>query len=113
MPVVLGQKGFIELQRTSLQYALTTTLDTSDVNTTRKRFSVDFASGSIITGDKLQISTTDGSNLQLVSGHSYPDGSWYVHVDAVGGMRLYSSFGHAVLGGTTNALTLVAPTTAK
>ena len=61
MPVVLGQKGFIELQRTSLQYALTTTLDTSDVNTSRKRFSVDFASGSIITGDKLEISTKDGS----------------------------------------------------
>ena len=102
MPVVLGQKGFIELQRTSLQYALTTTLDTSDVNTSRKRFSVDFAAGSIITGDKLEISTKDGSNLELVSGHNYPDGNWFVAVDDVGGMRLYDTFAHAVGGGASN-----------
>ena len=113
MPVVLGQKGFIELQRTSLQYALTTTLDTSDVNTSRKRFSVDFAAGSIITGDKLEISTKDGSNLELVSGHNYPDGSWFVAVDDVGGMRLYDTFAHAVGGGASNAVTLVTPSSSK
>ena len=113
MPIYEGKTGFVELQRTSLEYALTTTLDTGDVNTSRKRFSVDFASGNIITGDKIEISTKDGSTLELVNGHSYPDGSWFVHVDDVGGMRLYNTFAHAVSGGASNALTLVAPSSSK
>ena len=113
MPIYEGKTGFVELQRTSLEYALTTTLDTGDVNTSRKRFSVDFAAGNIITGDKIEISTKDGSTLELVNGHSYPDGSWFVHVDDVGGMPLYNTFAHAVSGGASNALTLVAPSSSK
>tara|TARA_Y100001938_G_scaffold117739_1_gene162529 strand:+ start:2032 stop:2898 length:867 start_codon:yes stop_codon:yes gene_type:complete len=113
MPIYEGKTGFVELQRTSLEYALTTTLDTGDVNTSRKRFSVDFAAGNIITGDKIEISTKDGSTLELVNGHSYPDGSWFVHVDDVGGMRLYNTFAHAISGGASNALTLVAPSSSK
>ena len=64
--VITGDDGFVELQRTSLEYSLQTTLETSDVNTVRKRFSVDGVSDSVITGDKLEIATVDGSNLELV-----------------------------------------------
>ena len=111
--VITGDDGFVELQRTSLEYSLQTTLETSDVNTVRKRFSVDGVSDSVITGDKLEIATVDGSNLELVNGHNYPDGSWFVFVDEVGGLRLYDTFDQAIAGGPTNALTLVAPSSSK
>ena len=111
--VITGDDGYVELQRTSLEYSVQTTLATSDVNAARKRFSVDGLEDSVITGDKIEISTVDGSTLELVSGHSYPDGNWYVHVDAAGGIRLYDSFDNAISGGITNALTLVAPSSSK
>ena len=41
MPVYLGTGGFIELERTSMESSLNVTLTVSDVNTSRKRFSVD------------------------------------------------------------------------
>ena len=110
MPVYLGTGGFIELKRTSMDASLTATLSVSDVNVSRKRFSVDHKVGTIITGDKLDISRTDGSgNLELVSGHTGRDGSFFVHVDDIGGMRLYSTFALAVGGTKASALTLVAP----
>jgi len=111
--VITGDDGFIELQRTSLEYSVRTTLGVSDVNTNRKRFSVDGVSDSVITGDKLEIATVDGSTLELVSGHNYPDGSWYVFVDDVGGFRLYDTFDKSLQGNKEDALTLVAPSSAK
>ena len=111
--VITGDDGYVELQRTSLEYSFNTTLETSDVNTTRKRFSVDGLEDSVITGDKIEIATVDGSTLELVNGHSYPDGSWFVHVDAAGGIRLYDTFDDAISGGATTALTLVTPSASK
>tara|TARA_Y100001938_G_scaffold130810_1_gene187175 strand:+ start:384 stop:1262 length:879 start_codon:yes stop_codon:yes gene_type:complete len=111
--VITGDDGFVELKRTSLEYSLQTSLVPSDVNTGRKRFSVEGISESVITGDRIEISTVDGSNLELVSGHSYPDGSWFVHVDPVGGMRLFSSFDDSLTGKVGDAMTLVAPSSSK
>ena len=111
--IYLGQYGDIELQRDSLNSFLGTQLDPSDVNTTLKRFSVKGASGALITGDYIDISTVDKSNLELVTGHSYPDGSWYVHVDALGGLRLYSTFEASISGGVTAAVALSTPSSIK
>lgn len=110
MAVYLGNSGFIELRRDSLGTALTSQLDPSDVNVERKRFSLDSASGSLISGDLLEISTLDGSTLSLVDGHAYPDGRWYVHVDQAGGLRLYTTFEVALSGQMADALDLVQPT---
>ena len=71
--------------------ATATSINVSDVNVSRKRFSADKVSGDILTGDKIAISRTDGNNLELVSGHNYPDGTWFVNIDPIGGMRLYST----------------------
>ena len=111
--IYLGQYGDIELQRDSLNSFLGTQLDPSDVNTTLKRFSVKGASGALITGDYIDISTVDKSNLELVTGHSYPDGSWYVHVDALGGLRLYSTFEASISGGVAAAVALSTPSSIK
>jgi len=113
MAVYFGQSGEIALKRDALQSALKTKLDPSDVNTSTKRFSVDHSSGSLITGDEVEIETIDESNLELVSGHNYPDGRWFINVDPVGGMRLYDSFAKAIEGLQTNAITLAAPSAAK
>ena len=113
MGVYFGQWGEVALKRDTLQSALQTKLDPYDVNTSTKRFSVDHSSGSLITGDEVEIETADGSTLELVSGHSYPDGKWFINVDQVGGLRLYSSFAAAIEGGQSNALTLVAPSSSK
>ena len=111
--IITGDDGYVELQRTSLEYSMKTTLGTADVNVGRKRFSVDGISDSVITGDKLEIATVDGSTLELVSGHTYSDGAWFVNVDAVGGIRLYDTFDNAITGGSANALTLVTPSASK
>ena len=113
MGVYFGQSGEIALKRDALQSALQTKLDPFDVNTATKRFSVDHSSGSLLTGDEVEIETVDGSNLELVNGHNYPDGKWFINVDLVGGLRLFNSFAKAIEGLTSNALALVAPSTAK
>jgi len=118
MGVYLGTAGQVEIRREAGEQLLVTRLDPNDVNVTRKRFSVDFALSALITGDHVAIATLDGSPLKLVSGHQdtsnnyYPDWSGYVHVDDVGGLRLYSTFAHALTGGSANALALVQPDSA-
>ena len=110
MPTYLGSGGFIEFKRTSMDHSLKGTLVPSDVNTTRKRFSITGIKGNIITGDKVEIKRIDGSsNLELVSGNNTRDVMFFAHVDDIGGMRLYETFALAVGGTTVNAKTLVAP----
>lgn len=113
MGVYFGQSGEIVLKRDTLQSPLQTTLDPSDVNTQTKRFNVDHSAGSLITGDEVEISTADGSTLELVDGHNYPDGKWFVNIDPVGGIRLFESFPLAIEGVNANAKTLVTPSSTK
>ena len=113
MGVYFGQSGEIALKRDSLQSTLSTKLDPSDVNTSRRRFSVDHSSGSLLTGDRVDIATADKSTLELVNGHSYEDGSWYINVDPVGGLRLYDTFAKAIEGLQSTALQLVIPSASK
>jgi len=113
MGVYFGQSGEIALKRDALQAALQTKLDPFDVNTSTKRFSVDHSSGSLLTGDEVEIETVDGSTLELVNGHSYPDGKWFINVDPMGGIRLYDTFPKAIEGLQASALTLVTPSAAK
>ena len=113
MSIYFGSTGFIELKRDALNSALGTSLDPADVNTTKKRFSVDNVSGSLITGDQVEIETVDGSNLELLSGHNFPDLRKYIHIDDMGGIRLYDTFSSALAGEVSDALTLTAPSSTK
>ena len=113
MGVYFGQAGEIALKRDALQSALQTKLDPFDVNTSTRRFSVDHSSGSLLTGDEVEIETVDGSTLELVNGHNYPDIKKFTHVDPVRGIRLFNTFALAIEGLQTNALTLVTPSAAK
>lgn len=109
MAIYLGDSGYVEIRREGLNSSMGSLLDPGDVNVLRRRFSFDFDTGALVTGDRLQIRTTDGSTLELVDGHVYPDGTWYVNVDQAGGIRLYTTFAAAINGEEADALPLVAP----
>ena len=96
MAVYFGQNGEVEIRRDTLSSPIQTKLDPHDVNTSTKRFSIDRFSGSLITGDRVEIATVDKSTLELVSGHNHPDGNWYVYVDKMGGIRLFRTFAAAI-----------------
>ena len=113
MSIYFGSTGFIELKRDALNSQIGTSLDPAAVNTTKKRFSVENINGSLITGDQVEIETVDGSNLELLSGHSFPDLRKYIHIDDMGGIRLYNTFASALAGETTDALTLTTPSSTK
>ena len=113
MSVYFGSTGFIELKRDAINSEIETTLNPDDVNVNKKRFSVEKVLGSLITGDQIEIETADGSNLELLSGHNFPDLRKYIHIDDVGGIRLFNTFASALAGEVTNALTLTAPTSTK
>ena len=113
MAIYFGSTGFIELKRDALNADIPSSLNSADVNTSKKRFSVDNVLGSLITGDQVEIETVDKSNLELLSGHNFPDLRKYIHIDDMGGIRLYNTFASALAGEVTDALTLTAPSSTK
>ena len=113
MSIYFGSTGFIELKRDALNSQIGTSLNPADVNTIKKRFSVENINGSLITGDQIEIETVDGSNLELLSGHNFPDLRKFIHIDDMGGIKLYDTFASALSGETTDALTLTAPSSTK
>jgi hypothetical protein len=112
MAVYLGTFGQVALQRKSTEGAKESVVNASDVNVSRKRFSFDFETGFLITGDQIEITSTNGAVLEFVdetgwsSGAKQSNGKWFVHVDELGGIRLYSTFGDALSGETASAIAL-------
>ena len=113
MSVYLGTFGEVELKREFDGSELQSTINPSDVNATAKRFSFDFDHGQLLTGDQIEITSTDGTALDFidVSGSAYTKKAIqkFIYVDQLDGIRLYDSFAHAVNGGKTNATTLRTP----
>ena len=112
MSIYLGTAGHIELTRTSIADGLKATVAPSDVNVTKSRFSFDFPLGSLLTGDYVTFARVEAGNLDFIAaaswsaGSRYPNGSWFVNVDDLGGIRLYDTFDHAVAGESTGLLAL-------
>lgn len=115
MAVLLGNIGQIELRRTNLEDDLTATIKPSDVNAARDRFSFDFPRGLLITGDQVEIKTTDGTLLDFIAASGWPtnqvykDGIFYLFVDEIGAIRLYQTFDEAIAGETTGRISLAVP----
>lgn len=116
MAVYLGNAGLVSIQRTGAT-TYTSTLDSGDVNVAQKRFSFDFPNDTFITGDYLQITRVGGGNLDFIdaSGFTPPGvtstGAWYVNVDAVGGIRLFKTWGESLKGDVADAVVLATPAT--
>ena len=109
MTVYLGTHGEVELQREFDGGSLFSTIDTGDVNATKKRFSFDFDHGQLITGDQIVIKSTDGSALDFIASYTDSSVKKFIYVDELDGIFLYDSFAHAVNGGSTNATALAVP----
>ena len=109
MSVYLGNFGEVELKREFDGSDLRSTINPSDVNATKKRFSFDFDHGQLLTGDQIEITSTDGSDLDFVDSYTKTSIKKFIYVDELDGIRLYDTFAHAVAGGTTNAIALATP----
>jgi len=113
MAVYLGSAGCFELRRTGGEEYLSE-IAPSDVNPDNDRFSFDFPAGQYLTGDLIEITTTDGSLLDFIdpSGWGdntvYDDGKFFIYVDEAGGMALYTDFCEAVAGEVNGRVPLVA-----
>lgn len=112
MSIYLGEQGDFQLRRQGIE-ALRTTLEPADVTVTKRRFSADFPTSALITGDQIEIATQDRSNLELVAGHNHPDVRAYCHVDDTGGIRLFEDFQDSVNGLQSKAYELVVPSKAQ
>jgi len=112
MSVYLGSYGLVELRRSSELAEKTSVVNPGDVNVSRRRFGFDFDSGFLHSGDQLEIRTTDGTDLDFVDATGWlvnavqDAGHWYVHVDELGGIRLYDTFDKAVGGLQNQAIVL-------
>ncbi len=109
MSVYLGTFGQVELQRQFDGGELSSIINTGDVNATAKRFSFDFEHGQLITGDQIEITSTDSSALDFINSYTDSSVKKFIYVDELDGIRLYDTFAHAVNGGTANAIALAAP----
>jgi hypothetical protein len=112
MAVYLGTFGRVTLQRKLAGSGKESIVNPSDVNVARKRFSFDFDAGFLITGDQVEITSTNGAVLGFVgtagwsNGTKQSSGKWFINVDDLGGIRLYSTFGTALEGASASAITL-------
>jgi hypothetical protein len=109
MSVYLGTHGEVELQRQFDGSDLRSTINPSDVNATQKRFSFDFEHGQLLSGDQIEITSTDGTALDFIDSYTKTSVKKFINVDELDGIRLYDSFANAVNGGTANATALATP----
>jgi len=109
MTVYLGTYGKVELEREFNGGALTGTIKADDVNTSTKRFSFDFDHGQLLTGDQIEITSTDDSALDFIDSYTDSSVKKFIYVDELDGIRLYDSFANAVTGGSSNATSLATP----
>lgn len=112
MGIYLGNVGSIEITRKSLSEEKFSIVNPSDVNSSRNRFSFDFEEGTLITGDFVELTATDGTNLDFVTAAGWANGivqssgNWYVFIDDMGGIKLYNNFDDSLAGEATGIISL-------
>ena len=116
MTFFLGTKGNVRLRRgiSVSMGELVDTISPDDVNTDLERLSFDLALDNLITGDRVNISTSDGRGLVCFASSAWSDGarrpdlSAFVHVNAAGGLRFFPNFQDAVNNVRANEIALAA-----
>lgn len=114
MGIYLGTIGGIEITRTTGGGLKESIVNPSDVNISRDRFSFDFDEGYLISGDLVEFTATDGTNLDFVAASGWSNntvqssGNWYIFIDELGGIRLYDNFDDSLEGSTAGLIPLVA-----
>ena len=109
MAIYLGDAGHIEIKRREINNVFTTDLDPEDVDVTSARFSFDGieTESMLLSGDRVRFEIeSPGTELVLIPGVDDTGVTRYVHVDPIGGIRLYDTFKAAIAGERGNALPL-------
>lgn len=115
MTVFAGHYGSIEFKRIGSDKLLDLQIEAADISFARKRFALgerggaDLAFGTITTGDRIRISTTDSrgfpfrfyTNAANTTYIDNPDASvgpleFFANVDAMGAIRMYRNFSDAI-----------------
>ena len=114
MGIYLGNVGSIEITRKSLGEEKFSVVNPSDVNPAKNRFSFDFEEGTLITGDFIELTTTDGTDLDFITAAGWANntvqnsGNWYAFVDDIGGIKLYNNFDDSLVGESAGIVPLSA-----
>lgn len=103
MTYFIGHYGKIKLKRKS-QTAFTSSVNPDDVNTVLNRFGFDGSLENLLTGDQLVITTDDSRGLDFMPSSTWPNGEGatlneivlYSNINAMGGIRLFSTFPDAI-----------------
>lgn len=116
MTFFLGTKGNIRLRRgTSVEMGeLVDQISPDDVSLTLNRLGFDSAGANLLTGDRVDIATSDPRGLVCFATGAWPDSvlrssiAAYVNVNAAGGLRFFRTFTDAVNNVRANELPLAA-----
>ena len=110
MTVFLGNSGKVFLTCKGTDRPWYTAVDPSDVRADINRFSVDFAHEQFITGDRLEITTTSGEDLNWVNDPAADSSiTRFAHIDQAGGIRLYQTFDQSLIGSPDDCVNLITP----
>lgn len=114
MPFFLGNQGSIRLRR-AVKYPygrLEDSVGPDDVTLILNRFSFENALDNLLIGDRIDIVTDDPRGLAFLAPTAWPSGerqssiSAYIHVNAMGGLRLFPDFQSAVNNNRENELSM-------
>jgi len=111
MTIYIGNTGKVDFQRSINDTIVEGLVGPTDISTTKNRFSFEFPDGTLVSGDRIQIKTTM-QFLFFISQSAWSDniqrnqGTFFVHVDILGGLYLYNTFQEAIEGSTNGRLTL-------
>ena len=120
MAIWLGHGGGLRLKRVSAG-PIYLHIDPGDVDPSANRMSAERVTGALVTGDHVAIFYVNEQADLLTAplpfmdaaawgdNTKYPDGQWFVNVDAIGGVRFYSSWSDSIEGSSSNALPLLSP----
>lgn len=116
MTFFLGTKGNVRLRRgnDTAVGRLSVSISPQDINTGVNRFSFDGATDNLLTGDRVDIATSDSRGIDFVpashwsTNNTEDDISAFVNIDQADGVRLYPTFADAVNDTRANEISLEA-----
>jgi hypothetical protein len=114
MTVFLGVHGTVKLRRNAgaASAQLSDSINPADISTTLNRIGLDTSLDNILTGDRLDISTTDPRGLICFDSSAWDSGvvessiSVFVNVNGAGGLRFFHLFSDAVNNNRSAELTV-------
>lgn len=121
MTVYLGNFGLFALTRKTLQGAQRFKITPAEINVGEKRFKLSFDDGTdatsvLMTGDRITINRAPltAGNLDFIAASGWgtatkaPSGAWFINIDELGSIRLYTTLANALAGGSGTAVALEA-----